>query len=80
MNFEIEEIKTQIENTDLQLEGIVLDNQQREANMDKLLAQSVRYNGLSSIEQVDDLTESESKIKLKLMLMDNANLVSDATL
>lgn len=48
--------------------------------MDKLLAQSVQYNGLSSVKQVDDLTESESKIKLKLILMDNANLVSDATL
>jgi len=26
------------------------------------------------------LTESESKVQLKLMLMDNANLVADATL
>lgn len=80
MHFETAELQTQIENTTLQLEGLTLDTHKREANMEKLLAQSVRQGGLTSVEQVDILTESESKVQLKLMLVDNANLVADAKL
>jgi len=42
MHFVTAELQTQIENTTLQLEGLTLDNHKREANMEKLLAQSVR--------------------------------------
>lgn len=80
LQFETAELEAQIENSHLQLEGIAIDTQYRDANMMKLLAESNREGGLSSVEQVEGLTETEVKVHLKLMLIDNANLVADATL
>lgn len=74
MELEKSAINAKIEQYDLQLEGYALDDRIRDADIDKLLKETDQKSILSSIQQVDQLSEGDSKTQLKLILSENANL------